>query len=517
MGVEGIGPSEEELGIKPAEEPTEAVAPEIFEKAQNEQEIKAGIDAEVAEIVERTGLPEKAIQFLVEANRTGKSLHTLAELTSRQEKKPVFVMNNARQGAFLQLGFPHWLANFHSQEQAEEFIGELHADEEYAKTEQELQKKIAYLKELLNEDIDSKRREFLNTCLHYHDPSSSVELELKYELPSDVGSLYANYLNSYLQKVHNGETVFRRYLQSAFRDDDNVERSYVKLNTGRKIAFLLTEIMILKDELRAILLQRAKEWIDDSKIESFVYPINHYKASSGTGEGTRDIEARLFRKIGATLQKDDVILFFGDVHIGGYGHFRSAIFNTNYGNDVSWGRTRSSGLTQSPFERLFEDRIKTSTKIILEYPGTYSSNADNADSNQSTDLTNYQTALARIGKNQSKMVDIWVVSPLQKQEEREFPYTTLEMHYPIRGGNDTEYFTGPSSLRWFGCFPPEHPRERTIDIDSMRQEVERLKGNPSWLREEMPKIFHEANYTFGGPEDEEFLGEVEIEEGKKNE
>jgi len=516
MNPEGIGPSEEELGIKPAERQQEAELPEIFEKAKNEREIESSIDAEVSDIVERTGLRGGAIQFLVEANRAGKSFNTLAELTSRQEKKPVFVINNARQGAFLQLGFRHWLANFHSQEQAEEFIGELHRDEEYAKTERELKEKIEALRRLLSEFIADIENQSFNhkkvgdyhkyqilTDLQYNDPADDVNLELLFELPSISASGeeqcgHYDYFKRNYPELNLPDT-FEEYISG-----------YVwNLDISKKIAFLLTEIMMLKDELRATVLQQAKQWIDDSRIESFVYPINHYKASSS---GPTAVEGRLFRKIGATLSEQDTIFLFGDVHLTLYSRFGGDRHRSAMNGPLGmWGKYVMSQTNN--FATQLRGHIRSSARIMLEYPGTEAFISAGNGYYQPVERANYETALRLVGENHPKMVDVWVLTPLQRKQEKYDPDHFL---YPRIG--HSEEGTSPDDLRRVGLWGHNYQSINRMNyISLMRQEVERLKGNPPWVRSLTPRIFHEANYTIGGPEDEEFLGEAEIEEGKNNE
>ncbi len=521
MGVEGIGPSEEELGIKPTEVPTEADAINETKKQTEQPEeaiegnhlIRKEVETLAKGIVERTGIEVRDARFLAEANLAGRSAYALARMASRQEKRPVFVINNARQGAFLQLGFPHWLANFRSQEQAEEFIAELNTDNNYTRKSQELDRKIHELREILrkrlpelnNSKLDRNFRsgyfpdekKSILTALEYADPSADVFLEIKTLAVHSRGEI-SDSEQRYLSKVSSeGRIPNPEYQADQKGHDKRAERRFTEHLFEQKLNILLTEIFILKDELRAVIMQQAQGWLNNGQIDNFVYSVNHYKKSSGGGD---EGEGNAFqtRKFLATIAEPSTLVFTNDVH------------NIYFDNPEDYATyTLNSEILASDRSAigaggqiLNVNRIHT----VLDYPQSMPEAAK--------PLTgHHRDILHRIADEKPKVIDTWVIAPLQRTWRSRFD---TGGQYPITGGElDTaEKFTNPYSLRL--GYRNQSSRERE-GIRLMRTEIERLKRNPSWLREEMPKIFHEANYTFGGPEDEEFLGEVEIEEGKKNE
>ncbi|MDP2668877.1 MAG: hypothetical protein Q8P07_03535 [bacterium] len=133
------------------------------------------------EIIEPTKGERFQIEVLLENFRTGKHLSNLCHQISKQERRPVFTINNARMGAMLQNGFQHWLANFSSKEQANEFISSLEEMVEYRQEMDKLNRLIEDFRKFL------KDNNFPSEFYLLKDPSSNILLELLASYASSRG------------------------------------------------------------------------------------------------------------------------------------------------------------------------------------------------------------------------------------------------------------------------------------------------------------------------------------------
>ncbi len=417
------------------------------------------------------------IESLAEYVSAGKNLANFCKRLSRREKKPVFVLNNPRTGAFLQLGFKHWLGNFSTEQEATQFINDLESDPEYSELQKALQEQIEYLKtDLRKSKASPSSKEDIERLLELPDPTSDINLEL-----------------------------------------------YFRLNPP---ASLLT-VYSTKDKMRAVILKHAKHWLDAGRIDSFVYPINHWKKSGGAMESETDSEMFVVgeAKLAESVSLPNILIVGADVH-GTYpddlkhrgGQFPLTSMIDEYkdaaGLDAAFNALREIGREPKPddgvfgdeaftsrylrnpdsFKHKFYDEMKKATYISrgLEYPGS---------ENASGKLHSVQKViLDEVSKKHPKIISLQVLFPSQKTTDETF--IELENGKFKRGHSQIIMDnTGESNADPFYAM-----KKSDLNI-AFRKATERMRGNPSWINKFKDRIMLEPNYTYAGMELEDEITE----------
>ncbi len=396
------------------------------------------IDRFVPEWVEYSNL-----ESMVEFERAGKNLANFSRRLSKQERRPVLVLNNPRTGAFLQLGFRHWLANFKSEDQAKKFLAELENDPGYAQMMAELHEKTEQIKAALKPRKTEFNKSESDAISSEIDPTADIRLDL---------SLW-HYFN--------------------FQSKEEVQ----------KFGDLLWEVYRIKDKIRASIFHQAKKWIDAGEIDSFVYPINHWKVS-GHGLERYEFEHDGATKLNETIALPETLVVSADVHKSYGVRGRRKGLGMDEGGELSnrlqnYRDHHPEAIDTDPFVRLLAGA--KSVRASLEYP--LSPNA------QGKLHSVQKNPLNKAKFSGAKIIDVQVLFPSQaiggSHPDATYPYTGL-----------TESRSEPFRVMKMN---EERPDIRNQNL-ALRKASEALRGNPDWIKKFKPQIMLEPNYTFAGPE-----------------
>ena len=381
------------------------------------------------------------IPAVAEFERAGKHLSNFCRRVSSQEHRPVLALNNPRSGAFMQLGFTHWLANFKTEDQADAFLQELETNQAYAELQQELHSGIEELKkEMVHGDTDPNIDQRLRERATSTDPTADLRLETL--------GLGRNRFNLQTHKF-----------------DPPTEPNRLAIHST------LLKTYKTKDKLRAFIFRQAKQWIDAGKIDSFVYPINHWKISGGALD-PEEFNVYGEAKLSETIMDTDALVVAADVHAG----YRSG---KNMGGEISnnlhneaWNGDHEAfrGYRPGPFTKYLQKASQL--RGALEYPlGSGRSGKLKIHSVQ-------KDLLHQIQGNNIKILDVQVLFPSQSQRGQYSPQETL-----------TEHNAEPGSVM-----------NDDYDNAILRKATEDLRRNPEWIKKFKDRIMLEPNYTFAGPE-----------------
>ncbi|MFY9484881.1 MAG: hypothetical protein WAP74_04725 [Patescibacteria group bacterium] len=437
---------------------------------------------------------EKGDAHVFEYHKAGRNLDIFSHQLSAQEKRPVLIINNARVGALFQVGEKHWLENFASEERAQQFVDELHQGEEYQKNWELLQKQIEDLKNFLNSDLKNfaeslfgapdETNKRIQELIEDIDPSSDIRLETASNFDSDDYISLKKFIGSF--HIHFGETPINvkksevSWPQWSAAFDQNLkktenykaEKTVEISDLAARLNQALIDIAQAKDYLRSLIFKKASEWLDQGKIKSFVYPINHFKLS---GSGSRDLEIDKYgqAKLYKTVSLPESLVVFADPH---FSYSKEKPTGGNIGWKIESKKTKPSE-HDSPLRRYLN-----SANILqenLEYP--LSENADFS-------LTlPHKRLLAKTRADKIKIMDLQVLFPTQKNNRDRADYESKWGDYYI-GHTSEDSFYDPDVI-----MDPDHSmggdRKKILD---------ELNKPPDWIKNFKDKIPLEPNYTYGG-------------------
>lgn len=290
--------------------------------------------------------------------------------------------------------------------------------------------------------------------------------------------------------------------------DDPTSNLELELFYRKEPLGALLEAYKIKDKMRALIFHHAKNWMDTSRLDSFVYPINHWKLSGGAIQEEHQREYAVYgeSKLAKTFSSPDLLIVTADVHAEYFDkdrggtlatdkeHFKR-FFNIFSADETAEIRKSCEGMEHllpvfnSPevLEKVGILRTLLNTKIIrgaLEYPGS-----ENAAGKMQSVQKNL---LEKFSREDAKIISLQVLFPSQKSDEKRF----LNILKNING-------KACNIMNAVGESYAEYSYITNADnaiLTSIRKASEKIRGNPDWVQKFKDRIMLEPNYTFAGSE-----------------
>jgi hypothetical protein len=424
-------------------------------------------DSYIAEfgIEDKYGDIRHEIKRAILYERAGRNLSNLGHHISEKLHRPVLALNNPRAGALYQIGFNHWLENFGSREKADQFLTELESNRHYEETlthlnEQieKLRQALVQLRDVVGESLPELSTNLLNEIIGLPDPSIDIRLE---QISTQTRFVH-------IEETRRATRASRR-MSEFFHNSYPEHRQYIDEYLDWLDSALLT-INSIKDHLRSMIFRQASEWLQTGQIESFVYPVNHWKLSSN---GPKEIEIDRYgqAKLYETVAQPETFVLFSDAKTYYWREPEQLKMRSGMRREFQGGTGRGSGYGQGSFANVI--RGSQIISEALEYP--LSPHAPHA-------LASTQKRLLGMVEADTKVLDVQGLFPDQDDEKR-------------RGSSALESETSEISI------DPSILMQHSEKSQAVARVVEELQDRPEWLNDLKSRIPLESNYGYNGPEE----------------